>query len=265
MPMLERIEKGAYKPSKKLMDHVAAVIKGTPQYVLLDEQLVVFDRVLALARTRVKGRKTALVIKGGPGTGKSVIALNLMAELMAQGKNVHYATGSKAFTETLREVIGKRGGAQFKYFNSYVDADPECIDLLIADEAHRIRVTSNNRFTKKTKKSSEPQIKELFAAAKTCVFFVDDAQVVRPGEIGTVSYLKAAAEAEGAHYEEYELEAQFRCGGSDGFVNWVDNTLEIKRTANVIWEGTENFKFRILSSPQAVGYATSLGVISPLA
>lgn len=255
LPLLDKIDQGSYKPSKKLMDHVAGVIQGDPRYILLDEQLVVLDRILALAKPCKDGQRSAVVVKGGPGTGKSVIALNLMAQLLAAGRNAHYATGSKAFTETLREVIGRRGSAQFKYFNSYVGAEPGSIDLIIADEAHRIRVTSNNRFTKAAKKSTLPQISELFQAAKACVFFVDDAQAVRPGEIGSVSYIKEQAQAQGLLYEEYQLEAQFRCGGSDGFVNWIDNTLEVRRTANVLWEGAEGFEFKIMESPEALDLA----------
>ena len=255
LPLLDKIDGGRYKPSKKLMDHVAGVIKGDPRYILLDEQLVVLDRILALSRHREKGKGAAIVVKGGPGTGKSVIALNLMAQVLSEGRNAHYATGSKAFTETLRSIIGSRGSTQFKYFNSYVNAEPASIDLMIADEAHRIRITSNNRFTPAVKQSKLPQITELFNVAKTCVFFVDDAQVVRPGEIGSVSYIREKAAEAGLRYEEYQLEAQFRCGGSDGFVNWVDNTLEVRRTANVLWEGADGFEFKIMDSPAALDAA----------
>ncbi len=49
---------------------------------------------------------------------------------------------------------------------------------------------------------------------------------------------------------DYQLEAQFRCAGSDGFVNWISNTLGVARTANVLWEGNEAFDFRIVPSPE---------------
>lgn len=120
MPVLGRVEESEYRPSKKLMEHVSDVVKGNSEYVLLDEQLVVFDKVLACARAGFHDRrKRTMIVHGGPGTGKSVIALNLMAELLSGKYNAHYATGSKAFTETLRTVIGSRGAVQFKYFNSY--------------------------------------------------------------------------------------------------------------------------------------------------
>lgn len=218
--VLKRIDQGKYRPSKKLMDHVGNVIKHKPEFILLDEQLVVHDKVFAYAREGFHDRKkTVLIVKGGPGTGKSVIAINLMSELLLDGYNSHYATGSRAFTQTLRKIIGQRGEVQFNYFNSYSDAERDAIDVLICDEAHRIRETSSNRFTPRGKRTGKAQIDELIDAAKVGVFLIDDNQVVRANEIGTSDYIREHADAKGCNIFEYKLEAQFRCAGSDGFVN----------------------------------------------
>ncbi len=173
-----------------------------------------------------------------------------MADLLVKGYNAQYATGSRAFTETLRKIIKSRGAAQFKYFNSYTDAENNAIDVLIADEAHRLRETSFNRFTPKAERSTVPQIEELLSASKVSAFFIDDDQVVRPGEIGSVNYIKEYAAKNNCKIFEYELEAQFRCNGSDAFVNWVNNTLGIKRTANVIWDQHEEFDLKVFDSPE---------------
>ena len=254
--VLKRVEESRYRPSRKLMDHVGQVINGNSQYVLLDEQVVAYDKVRALAKKGFHDRrKMVIIIKGEPGTGKSVIAIKLMADLLLSGYNAHYATGSRAFTNTLRKIIGSRGAVQFKYFNSYPAAQPDEIDVLIADESHRIRRTSNNRFMAAAERSNLAQIEELLRAAKVCVFLIDDVQVVRPDEIGSVEYIRRHAQAMNCNIFEYELEAQFRCSGSDAFVNWIDNTLGIRRTANVLWEGNESFDFKIFDSPQAVDEA----------
>ena len=254
--VLKRIEDSKYRPSKKLMDHVGNVIKGKSEYILLDEQQVVFDRILSCAREGFHDKqKTVVIVKGGPGTGKSVIALNLMADLLIKGYNAHYTTGSRAFTETLRRIIGARGSAQFKYFNSYAEAENNSIDVLIADEAHRLRLSSNNRFTPKNKRLEIPQIEELLNVSKVSTFFIDDDQIVRPGEIGSVQYIKEYATKNGCKVYEYELEAQFRCNGSDAFVNWINNTLGIKRTANVIWDQFDAFDFKVFSTPQELEMA----------
>lgn len=249
--VLRRIEESKYRPSKKLMDHVGNVIKGKSEYVLLDEQQVVYDKVFFCAKESFHDKqKVVIIVKGGPGTGKSVIAINLMADLLLNGYNAHYATGSRAFTETLRQIIGSRGATQFKYFNSYSNAENNAVDVLIADEAHRLRTTSNSRFTPKSERLDIPQIEELINSSKVITFFIDDDQIVRPGEIGSVQYIEEYAIKNNCKIFEYELEAQFRCNGSDAFVNWVNNTLGIKRTANTIWDQYEEFDFRIFDSPE---------------
>ena len=255
LAILKRVEESKYRPSKKLMDHVGSVIKGKGEYVLLDEQLIAYDRVFAeLAKKSFhKRKKSAILVKGGPGTGKSVIAINLMADLLLAGYNAQYATGSRAFTETLRKVIGTRGSQQFKYFNSYREADPDAVDVLICDEAHRLRSKSTTMYMRKTDYPKIAQIEELFEAARVCVFLVDDDQNVRPDEIGSTTYIKDFAEKNDIHVYEFELEAQFRCAGSDGFINWINNTLGIRKTANILWDtNSEDFDFRIFNSATAL-------------
>jgi DUF2075 family protein len=248
-----KVEQSKYRPSKKLLDHVAKLIKGKPEYVLLDEQLVVYDRVVEAAKDGVKGRKkVAIIVRGGPGTGKSVIAMNLLGDLSGMGLNAHYVTGSRAFTSTIREIVGTRGAAQVRYFNSYMGADANVIDVMIADEAHRIRESSNNRFTPRVKQSKLSQIHELLKASRASVFFIDDNQIVRPGEIGSTGYIKIEAEKLHCDVCEFELEAQFRCAGSDAFVSWVNNTLGIQRTPHVMWNQADEFDFRIMPTPQAL-------------
>ena len=248
--ILSAIQRSRYKASRKLLDHVSSVIDGRSEYVLLDDQLIVYDRVLVAAKDGYKDKKkNTIIVKGGPGTGKSVIAMNLLGDLSKEGFNTHYVTGSRAFTSTVREIVGRRASQQIKYFNSYMTAQYNDVDVMVCDEAHRIRETSVNRFTPRQQRNNMPQVHELIKASKTSVFFIDDDQVVRPGEIGSVEYIRHNAESLGCKVLEYELETQFRCAGSDGFVNWVNNTLGIKRTANVLWNTNELFEFKIFESP----------------
>jgi hypothetical protein len=245
--VLQEVLESKYRASKKLLDHMGAMVEGQKEYVLLDEQLVVFNSVLAEAKSGFhEKRKVVMLVRGGPGTGKSVVALNLVGELSKLGYNTQHATGSKAFTENVRRVVGSRAGVQFRYFNSYGQADRNEVDILICDEAHRIRTTSNNRFTKQ--KSTKAQINELVHVAKVTVFFIDDLQVVRPGEVGSSDLIREAAADENAIIHEFELEAQFRCAGSDAFVNWIDNTLGVRRTANALWDPSDVFDFQIVDS-----------------
>jgi tetratricopeptide (TPR) repeat protein len=213
--------------------------------VLLDEQLIAFERVLAAARDGAAARKKAMIlIRGGPGTGKSVIALNLLAQLSKEGFNTHYVTGSRAFTATLKEIVGKMAAQQCKNFSSYMEAGAEEIDVMVCDEAHRMWHRSKNRFIPKERQSGKLQIEELVHASRVTVFFIDDNQPVRPDEIGHSKYVLDFAKNKGAELFDYALEAQFRCSGSDAFINWVTNTLEVAPTPEVVWNLNNKFEFK---------------------
>ena len=258
IPVLQRIEESKLRPSKKLLEHISAVVDGEPRFVLLDEQRVVFERTLTEAKKGFSGlRKSVVLVQGGPGTGKSVLAANLLGKLSRADLHTQYTTGSKAFTETLRKILGKRAAAQLTYSNNYTKSEPNSVDVLICDEAHRIREKSTTQYmTTGERAAMGPQIDELLNAAKVSVFFIDDLQVVRPGEAGSAELIRAAAKKVGADLKEYQLEAQFRCAGSDAFVNWVDNTLDIRPTANQIWKRKdEAFDFRIFRSVETLDRA----------
>jgi hypothetical protein len=247
--VMAKVLESRYRPSQKLLEHTAAMVAGQQEFILLDEQYVVFESVLAAAREGFGAtHKSVMLVKGGPGTGKSVIALHLVGRLAKEGFNAQHATGSKAFTENMRRIVGKRARAQFAYFNQFGAAEPNDIDVLILDEAHRLRETSAHRFQPKDQRTNLAQVDELVKAAKTSVFFIDDLQAVRPNEVGSTDLIKEAAAKVGADLQEFELETQFRCAGSKAFVSWIDNTLGLDDTANPIWEGTEGFDFRMVDS-----------------
>jgi DUF2075 family protein len=249
--LLEEVLKGRYRPHKRLLSHVSRMIANEPAYVLLDEQQVVMNHIVGRVRDRqVSTERSVFLIRGGPGTGKSVIAVNLVGALAGDGLIVEHATGSKAFTENLRKTVGSRASALFGYFNSFANADADSIDVLVCDEAHRLRETSNSRFTKKEHRSDLPQVEELLRTARTTVFFIDDLQVVRPGEVGSAQLIRESAERLGIPLFEHELEAQFRCGGSEAFVGWVENTLELARTPFTLWDPSEEFDFDVTDSPE---------------
>lgn len=259
MTVLNEIEASELKPSQKVLDKVSTSIKqklhgelklfgrckAKEDYILLDEQLIAYDLVMSLA-TKGSEERHAVIIRGGAGTGKSVIGLQLLADLTAFKKNAQYATGSNAFTETLREILDDT--ALIKYFMSYGGAKPQSVDVLLMDEAHRIRekTVGGNVYT------GLLQIQELLNAAKICVFFVDDYQVVRRGEIGTSAFIKAQAEMEGFKVHEFDLKANFRNGGSERYSDWIDHMLQVRETVHTEWVDEPHFSFEIMDSPEAM-------------
>lgn len=238
------------KPSKKLLDHVSAEIEGHPMFHLLDEQMVAFQVVKRSVRQSLStSRKTVVIVTGGPGTGKSVIAARVVGEIAKQGLNVVHATGSKSFTETLRRTVGRRASPLFQYFNSFQTADANQMDVLVCDEAHRIRLSSNNRFTRKDRRSTLPQVDELIQVAKVPIFLLDENQVVRPDEIGTVEAIEDSARRNGAELIQVDLNGQFRCMGSESYVQWVERLLGIVPGGPVPWDGDDSFDLRVAGSP----------------
>lgn len=249
----DRLLASAVRPSKQLMKLAASEIKDREQFVLLDEQRVAFDLVMhAVEKARQVDAKEVVVVTGGPGSGKSVIALSLLGELNRQGYSALHATGSRSFTQTMRQYVGKgspRVKDMFKYFNSFMDARRNDIEVLICDEAHRIRETSVNRFTKAALRTGRPQIDELIAAARVPVFLLDEHQVVKPGEVGTVEAIKSQASSLGFPVRHVRLADQFRCGGSLAYERWVLRLLGIEAESPEPWTGDEHFEVELAESP----------------
>ena len=240
-------------PSRQLLAVAADEVQRREMFVLLDEQQDAFNLVLhAVERARRANDKTTVIISGGPGSGKSVIALSLLGELSRQGRTVIHATGSRSFTQTLRKVAGARAPRvkkMFQYFNSFMGAEANDLDALILDEAHRIRETSVSRWTKAELRSGRPQIDELIAAARVPVFLLDEFQVVRPGEQGTVEDIEANARARGIRVEKISLDAQFRCGGSEEYLLWVKRLLGLTPGGPIQWIGDPRFDVEVVDSP----------------
>jgi len=244
------------RPSKKLLEHTREMINKQQIFNLIDEQITAYNTIMNKAKKLSKSEeKSVIIVKGGPGTGKSVLALEVMGELLRSGKVVYHATGSSAFTNTLRNILGVRSANLFKFFNSFMNYKENQIEVLICDEAHRIRETSESRYTKKDSRTKEPQINELIRAAKLSVFFIDEKQIVRPNEIGSVDLIKKAAIQLGVKeeniYEDYELQTQFRCGGSSRYIDWIEDILRMKEEGEEIsLDDEEKMEFKIVESPQ---------------
>ena len=241
------------RPSKQLLALAAKEVQSREQFVLLDEQEVAYELVTrAVERNLRANAKEVIVISGGPGSGKSVIALSLVGELSRRGRSVLHATGSSAFTKTLRRVAGQRAPRvkeMFKFFNQFGDAEMNSLDVLICDEAHRIRATSSNRYTPARLRTGRPQVNELIAAARVPVFLLDEHQVVRPGEIGTIADIREAAEKAGVEVREVDLDGQFRCGGSRLYEEWVLRLLGLEPGGPLRWEGDESFSLGVAEEP----------------
>ncbi|MCY0933410.1 DUF2075 domain-containing protein [Streptomyces sp. H34-S4] len=250
----DALRNGKVRPSTQLMAVAAQEVREREQFVLLDEQRLAYELVLsAVRRAQRSDHKEVVVVVGGPGSGKSVIALSLLGELYRRGISALHATGSQSFTKTMRKVAGERKREVqdlFKYFNSFMAAERNGLDVLICDEAHRIRKTSANRYTKAELRNGRAQIEELIDAARVPVFLLDQHQVVRPGEMGTVEQIREAATAKGLDCQVVSLESQFRCGGSEAYLRWVVRLLGLEGDEPAEWEPDGRVRLETVESPQ---------------
>ena len=246
--------RSAVAPSKQLLKVAADEVRDREQFRLLGNQQLAVDLVLhAAEQARGADTKRVIVVSGGPGSGKSVVALSLLGELARQGRSVLHATGSRSFTQTLRKVAGARAPRvqrMFKYFNQFMTAERNGLDVLILDEAHRIRATSVDRYTKAALRTERPQLDELIAAARVPVFLLDEHQVVRPGEMGSLAQILRHTESLGLDAQHVHLGEQFRCGGSQEYLLWTQKLLGLVEGAPERWRGDPQLAVRVAESPQ---------------
>jgi uncharacterized protein len=246
--MLSRI-----KPSKKLLESASKIVDNISDFSLLNEQIYAKNVIMDKIRKADKSKeKNVIIIKGGPGTGKTVIALHLLAELAAKKKSVFFSSKSKPLIEAIKHKVDKKNAKLlFTSLNRFTPSsvDENQLDVLIVDEAHRIGKTSNHQFTKAVDRTDMPQIEQLIRCAKTSIFFIDDKQVIRSLEVGNTNLIKEMASKAGCQVKEVELISQFRCSGSDNYLDWLESVLGHKDSQQMFDVKNDDFDFRIIDSP----------------
>ena len=246
--LLERIDAAVIRPSQQLADSVGAMLKGQEEFVLLDEQKTVLEKIIKATSDSLTGQKRVLIINGGPGTGKSVISINALARLTGQRLNAKYVTPNAApravFESKLKSFFGKADiRSLFSGSGSFTESESESFDTLIVDEAHRLKMKSGM-----FKNMGENQVKEIIHSAHTSVFFIDEAQKVTWSDVGEISMIEEQAGLAGARVERLELTSQFRCSGSDDYMAWLDETLGVHADTSHYFS-RDKFDFQIFDNP----------------
>lgn len=247
LDLLNRVDGSPIRPSRQLADAVGSMLEGNPEFVLLDEQKTVLESIVNGATASQVGNKQVFIVNGGPGTGKSVIAINALSRLSSLQMNARYVTPNQAPRDVYeRKLRDSAKGFEIRHLfsgsASYVETLADTYDVLIVDEAHRLKLRSQYS------RGGKNQIHELIRAARTTVFFIDEAQRVTWKDIGEIEAIEDFARHIGADVHHLELQSQFRCGGSDDFLAWLDDTLDI-RSSDATYFSPDRFDFRVIDSP----------------
>jgi len=252
LDLLDTFMNGRFKPNKKMLGVLDSVLHDNEQWHLLDNQRLAFNTIWAqvLKIKKIGARKkTAVLIRGGPGTGKTVIAIQLMADAIRNQFTAVHTTGGHAFRTNLQAQF--KGADKLFAWNMNMRKVPtEEIDLLLVDEAHRIRKTSDMRWTPASDRNKRSQVEELLNAAKVTVFLLDENQSVRPDEIGESQLIRDETKALGINLFEYDLHAQFRCGNCYDYITWIDYVLGFENIRPQFW--SDQYSFRIVDVPQEI-------------
>ncbi len=244
--ILYKIEKGEIRPSKKLIDHVCGLVKGNKEFTLLDEQKIAYEKALSIG-SKAK-RKEVIIISGGPGTGKSVVSINLLGGFLQNKKIVVFVAPNSSFRTVIAERLKKENKKSnvdhlFRGSAGFVETEENTFDVIVVDEAHRLKNNTAYQYYGKN------QVEDIIKSAMVSIFFVDENQMIRPEDIGSAAEIKRIAEERGAFVQEMELVAQYRCSGAEGYINWLDNTLHLRETANYDGWEKSNFDFQIFDDP----------------
>lgn len=245
---IKLIRDGRARPSRQLAECFEQMVLGNSEFTLIEEQKVVYEKVLALARRLRHGKRTVVLVRGGPGTGKSVVAIHLVAALLQKQLNVQYVSKNAAPRAVFKaKLTGQMKRTRYDNLfcgsGTFVESPPGLYDVLVVDEAHRL-----NRFSGLYGNQGENQVKEIINASHLSVFFLDEDQQVAWKDIGTESEIREHASALGAEVVIDELPSQFRCAGSDGYLAWLDDLLGIRPTANPELDRGA-FDFRLFENP----------------
>jgi hypothetical protein len=246
--VMYRIEHGKIKPSKGLADSLSSMLSGNQEFLMIDDQKLVYEAAIDLAHKAQKGGKQVLIVEGGPGTGKSVVAINLLVELTRREMITQYVSKNAApravFAAQLTGTLTKtKINNLFKGSGSYLDTDPDFFDALVVDEAHRLNEKSGLYGN-----LGDHQVKEIISASKFAIFFIDENQRVTLKDVGSGEEIARWSATLGATIHRMELRSQFRCNGSDGYLAWLDSTLQLRDTANFTLENID-YDFRVFDSP----------------
>lgn len=252
--LLYKIDFGRIRPTKTLQDSIDSMLCGNEEFKMIDEQIVAYDLIMnTIRRAGADNKKHVLVIQGGPGTGKSVLAINVLADAISKlTLNAAYIT-KNATPRKCYSLILAKGNAKkmvdlklaFRSPHQLPGIPYNGIDVGLFDEAHRMQ-------SRPYMYKGKDMLEDAINACRVSVFFIDEDQRVTTKDCYSADSIAECANRCKAVLElktPFELQSQFRCDGSDGYMMWLDSVLNIRETANTTI-CNDKYDFRVFDAPE---------------
>lgn len=243
--IIRNVDNSKIKPSFKLQNEISNLIGNNKFFNLIDQQIIIYDNILSIIRNQKENN--VIIVKGKPGTGKSILAINLLNAIINIGRTCQYVTRNTAprvvYSYRLKGEMKKNHiDFLFKSSGSYTEINDKSIDILIVDEAHCLTEKSGlfNNY-------GINQIMEIIKSSKNSIFFIDELQQVHLNDIGTIQNIKKFASDLNYKITELSLDYQFRCNGSDEYLTFIDYILGFN---NKFDKKIINYDFRVIDTPQ---------------
>ena len=231
---------------KKAIDTIlrASVDGVSVTQLNIAKQKSLLGKILSRFSKQNNPKKQVIIIEGGPGSGKSVIAVNVLAKLIEAQKNSMYCTPNIPLKDNIRINFDKESSDNFndsfKGPDGFTNGDLNEFDVLIIDEAQRLR----------EKKPQDANLlfspDKVIETALCSVFFVDERQMTSFKDIGSIKRILDAAENEKASIQRFDLQSRFRCNDSMEYEQWLGNILGYGDEE--ISFSSVNFNFEVMDS-----------------
>ena len=232
---LYEIDEARIRPSEVFSKMVSDAIKGKPFFSYDAEQSYSVSKIVEEVQEALdKGERRTLIIKGGPGSGKSIVAVNALGQLLNPNdgkdrRNACYVTSNFTprtyFGDVLTDDFTKKAIKElFKTPSVFANSSSYDFDCIIVDEAHRMLKWKYGWGIKK----DVDAIDKLFNASRVNVFLIDEDQVVTIYDDLSIKQIKQYAEKYGSKVIENDrmiLSSQFRCVGGERYIDFVNKIL----------------------------------------
>jgi len=251
--LFDRMDREGLGPSLSLIERASDLIRRQDVFTMLDEQIPAMRSIVrAMSQAARRERKSVILINGGPGTGKSVIALEAFGHALRNKQSTFFATGSSAFTNGIRKILGPDLAPFIRFTDYFWNHAEDSIDVLIVDEAHRLRAKSQPKVPA-AQRPTISQLEELVRAAKVTILFMDTNQIIEPDECGDPEQVASLVKLLGVRFSRHELRTQFRCDGSDEYLKWADDLFCLgSGDGQAVLQCPNAFDFDVFDSPHDI-------------